>query len=140
MHLREPRKDRAGQRHGDLARHHFRYLKPDEKDARAALPDATHVAVFDTAFHLRMPRRAKHYAIDLDLAERLGIRRYGFHGTSHAYVASQAARFLDREEYHEDALELMQEVMDVADENYSEYGRYRRFFRQLSEAEPGSGG
>ena len=65
--------------------------------AREALPDAVHVAVFDTAFHLRMPRRAKHYAIDLELAERLGIRRYGFHGTSHAYVAAQAANFLERE-------------------------------------------
>ena len=64
--------------------------------ARVALPDATHVAVFDTAFHLRMPRRAKHYAIDLDLAERLGIRRYGFHGTSHAYVAARAAEHLGR--------------------------------------------
>ncbi|MEM8931492.1 MAG: acetate/propionate family kinase [Acidobacteriota bacterium] len=64
--------------------------------ARAALPDATHVAVFDTAFHLRMPRRAKHYAIDLEVADRLGIRRYGFHGTSHAYVAARAAEHLGR--------------------------------------------
>ena len=65
--------------------------------ARAALPDLPHVAVFDTAFHLRMPRRARTYALDLDLAERLGIRRYGFHGPSHAYVAAQAAEFLGRD-------------------------------------------
>lgn len=62
--------------------------------AREALPALPHVAVFDTAFHLRMPRRAKHYAIDLELANRLGIRRYGFHGPSHAYVAGLAADFL----------------------------------------------
>lgn len=68
--------------------------------ARAALPDLPHVAVFDTAFHLRMPRRARTYALDLGLAERLGIRRYGFHGTSHAYVASKAAEYL-RQDIHD---------------------------------------
>ncbi|MCA9604554.1 MAG: acetate/propionate family kinase, partial [Myxococcales bacterium] len=62
--------------------------------ARAALPDVPHVAVFDTAFHARMPRRARTYAIDPALAEAHGIRRYGFHGTSHEYVAREAARFL----------------------------------------------
>ncbi|MEM8964157.1 MAG: acetate/propionate family kinase [Acidobacteriota bacterium] len=65
--------------------------------ARAVLPDVAHVAVFDTAFHLRMPRRAKHYAIDFELAESLGIRRYGFHGPSHAYVAHKAAHYLERD-------------------------------------------
>ena len=62
--------------------------------ARQAFPDVPHVAVFDTAFHSRMPRRARHYALDVDLAKRLGIRRYGFHGPSHAYVARRAADFL----------------------------------------------
>lgn len=61
---------------------------------RQMLPDAPQVAVFDTAFHVRMPRRAKTYAIDPELAAAHGIRRYGFHGTSHAYVAEQAAEFL----------------------------------------------
>ena len=65
--------------------------------AREQLPSVPHVAVFDTAFHLRMPRRAKHYAIDLELADRLGIRRYGFHGPSHAYVAGLAADYLERD-------------------------------------------
>lgn len=65
--------------------------------ARAAWPDLPHVAVFDTAFHARMPRRAKNYALDLELASRLGIRRYGFHGPSHAYVAALAAHHLDRD-------------------------------------------
>lgn len=67
------------------------------RTARTALPDLPHVAVFDTAFHVRMPRRARTYALDLELAERLGIRRYGFHGPSHAYVASLAARFLEQD-------------------------------------------
>lgn len=64
--------------------------------ARKALPDVPHVAVFDTAFHSRLPRRARTYAIDAALAERHGIRRYGFHGTSHAYVAGKAAEHLGR--------------------------------------------
>lgn len=64
--------------------------------ARRVLPAAPHVAVFDTAFHARLPRRARTYAIDQALAEREGIRRYGFHGTSHEYVANLAARDLGR--------------------------------------------
>ncbi len=64
--------------------------------AREMLGDRLHVAVFDTAFHARMPRRARTYAIDPTLASEHGIRRYGFHGTSHAYVAQRAAEFLDR--------------------------------------------
>ncbi|MCA9489009.1 MAG: acetate/propionate family kinase, partial [Myxococcales bacterium] len=64
--------------------------------AREALPDVPHVAVFDTAFHVRMPRRARTYAIDLEVSERLGLRRFGFHGTSHRYVSAQAATFLGR--------------------------------------------
>ena len=65
--------------------------------AMAALPELTHVAVFDTAFHATLPSRARAYAIDQELAERLGIRRYGFHGSSHEYVAQRAASFLDSE-------------------------------------------
>ncbi len=64
--------------------------------ARAALPNVPHVAVFDTAFHVRMPRRARTYAIDHDLAEQKGLRRFGFHGTSHRFVAELAARHLER--------------------------------------------
>ncbi len=65
--------------------------------ARETLPDVPHVAVFDTAFHARMPRRAKTYAIDTEVAAERGLRRYGFHGTSHAYVAQLAAGHLGRE-------------------------------------------
>lgn len=64
--------------------------------ARRALPGVPHVAVFDTAFHVRLPRRARTYAIDQELAEREGLRRYGFHGTSHAYVAGLAAKEMGR--------------------------------------------
>ena len=64
--------------------------------ARAALGTIPHVAVFDTAFHARLPRRARTYAIDQQVAEREGIRRYGFHGTSHEYVAGVAAKAIGR--------------------------------------------
>jgi len=62
--------------------------------ARARLPSIPHVAVFDTSFHSTLPRRAREYALPRALATRLGLRRYGFHGTSHAYVAGAAAHFL----------------------------------------------
>lgn len=62
--------------------------------ARALLPDLPHVAVFDTAFHHTLPRRAKTYAIDQTVAQAHGLRRFGFHGTSHAFVAQRAADYL----------------------------------------------
>ncbi|MFI6270366.1 acetate/propionate family kinase [Micromonospora zamorensis] len=64
--------------------------------ARAALPDIPQVAVFDTAFHHTLPEAAATYAIDREVAERYGIRRYGFHGTSHAYVSRRTAQLLGR--------------------------------------------
>ena len=65
--------------------------------ARALLPDVPHVAVFDTAFHATLPRRAKAYALPKDLVEKHGIRRYGFHGTSHAWVSRQVAEHLEQD-------------------------------------------
>src|SRR5690606_274024 len=62
--------------------------------ARAAFPQVPHVAVFDTAFHQTMPPEAYTYAIDTEVAAAHGIRRYGFHGTSHQVVAQRAADFL----------------------------------------------
>jgi acetate kinase len=62
--------------------------------AMAAHPDVPHVAVFDTAFHRTLPRRARTYALPQDLIERYSLRRYGFHGPSHAFVAQQAADHL----------------------------------------------
>jgi acetate kinase len=64
--------------------------------ARTLLPGVPQVAVFDTAFHQTMPPSASTYAIEADLARRLGIRRYGFHGTSHAYVSRRTAALLGR--------------------------------------------
>jgi acetate kinase len=64
--------------------------------ARRLYPDVAQVAVFDTAFHATLPARAARYALPRELADRYGIRRYGFHGTSHAYVARRAAEHLDR--------------------------------------------
>ena len=64
--------------------------------ARALLPGVPHVAVFDTAFHATLPPAAATYAIDRGLAERLDIRRYGFHGTSHRFVSERTAVLLGR--------------------------------------------
>lgn len=63
---------------------------------RALLPGTPQVAVFDTAFHRTLPPAAATYAIDADIAHRYGIHRYGFHGTSHAYVARRTAALLGR--------------------------------------------
>jgi acetate kinase len=63
---------------------------------RTARPDLPQVAIFDTAFHATLPAAAYTYAIDSDLAARYGIRRYGFHGTSHAYVSRRTAYLVGR--------------------------------------------
>ncbi|GGM08641.1 acetate/propionate family kinase [Dactylosporangium sucinum] len=76
--------------------------------ARAALPDVPHVAVFDTAFHATLPPAAATYALDRELAARHGIRRYGFHGTSCAFVAGRTADLLGR-----DVTELNQIVLHL---------------------------
>ena len=61
------------------------------------LPGVPMAAVFDTAFHFTLRKRAFLYAIPYELYEKDGIRRYGFHGTSHRYVSLEAERILDRE-------------------------------------------
>ncbi|WP_061963660.1 acetate/propionate family kinase [Demequina aurantiaca] len=66
--------------------------------ARAAFPTLPHVAVFDTAFHSTIPEAAYTYAIDRNVAREHGVRRYGFHGTSHAYVSRETARLMGRSE------------------------------------------
>lgn len=65
--------------------------------ARHAFPDVPHVVVFDTSFHTTLPPEAHTYAIDRNLAKRHAIRRYGAHGTSHAYVSRRAAALLGRD-------------------------------------------
>ncbi|MEU9608780.1 acetate kinase [Streptomyces sp. NPDC048057] len=67
------------------------------RTARALRPDLPQVAVFDTAFHTTMPESAARYAIDVETADAHRIRRYGFHGTSHAYVSRETAKLLGKE-------------------------------------------
>ena len=66
------------------------------KAAQGLLPDVPHVAVFDTAFHQTMEPSAYTYALPREWYEKYGVRRYGFHGTSHLYVAHRAAKLLGR--------------------------------------------
>ncbi|MBS6643048.1 MAG: acetate kinase [Clostridiaceae bacterium] len=58
-----------------------------------AMPGTPNVAVFDTAFGMAMPEKAYMYAIPHEYYEKYGIRRYGFHGTSHSFVSKEAIRF-----------------------------------------------
>jgi len=67
--------------------------------ARALFPHAVQAASFDTAFHTTIPQVAYLYAIPLEYYEKHRIRRYGFHGTSHRYVARRAAELLGRDRY-----------------------------------------
>ena len=62
---------------------------------QAVMPNTPQVAVFDTAFHSTMPPKAYMYAIPYEYYEKYGVRRYGFHGTSHKYVAHKAAEYLE---------------------------------------------
>lgn len=66
------------------------------RTAMALRPDLPQVAVFDTAFHTTMPESAARYAIDVATADAYRIRRYGFHGTSHAYVSRATAKLLGK--------------------------------------------
>ena len=64
---------------------------------RAAFPGVPEVACFDTAFHARIPAAAVTYALPKEWIERFGLRRYGFHGLSHAYASRRAAELLGRD-------------------------------------------
>ncbi len=64
--------------------------------AQALLPQVPHVAIFDTAFHQTMPEYAYLYPLPYDWYENFGVRRYGFHGTSHLYVSKRAAVLLGK--------------------------------------------
>lgn len=66
------------------------------EQARRRWPDVPHVAVFDTAFHRSLPPAAYRYAVPAAWYDELGVRRYGFHGTSHQYVARRAAELLGK--------------------------------------------
>jgi acetate kinase len=66
------------------------------REMRRLFPAVPHVAVFDTAFHHTLPPHAFLYALPHELYAKKGVRRYGFHGTSHNYVSLRAAQFLKR--------------------------------------------
>ena len=80
----------------DLAPLHNPHNIKGIQAAQRLLPDVPQVGVFDTAFHQTMPRRAYMYALPYSLYRRYRIRRYGFHGTSHRYVANKAAALLQK--------------------------------------------
>lgn len=80
----------------DLAPLHLPAALAGIAAAREVLPRVPAVACLDTAFHSRMPAAASTYAIPDDLRVRYGIRRYGFHGFSHAYASRRAAEMLGR--------------------------------------------
>lgn len=65
--------------------------------AEKLLPNVPQVAVFDTAFHQTIPAKAYMYSLPYEYYEKYGIRRYGFHGTSHKYVAQKAAEMMGRD-------------------------------------------
>ena len=66
---------------------------------QAVMPNTPQVAVFDTAFHMTMPPKAYRYAIPTEYYENDDIRRYGFHGTSHKYIARRAAELYGSKEF-----------------------------------------
>ncbi|KNY25117.1 acetate/propionate family kinase [Pseudobacteroides cellulosolvens] len=63
---------------------------------KEVMPNTPMVAVFDTAFHQTMPKHAYLYALPYEIYEKYGVRKYGFHGTSHKYVANRAAEILGK--------------------------------------------
>ena len=65
--------------------------------AQKVFPNQPQVAVFDTAFHQTLPKYAYLYAVPYEWYENLGVRRYGFHGTSHRYVAGETARRMGKD-------------------------------------------
>jgi acetate kinase len=64
--------------------------------AQAVLPDVPHIAIFDTAFHQTMPEMSYTYPVPYEWYEKHGVRRYGFHGTSHLYVSKRASVLLGK--------------------------------------------
>jgi acetate kinase len=91
-----PEVEAAIEEHAPLAPLHNPANLMGIRVARQALPAVPQVAVFDTAFHQTMPARAYLYALPMDLYEEQRVRRYGFHGTSHRFVAERAASLLER--------------------------------------------
>ncbi|MBN1854162.1 MAG: acetate kinase [Pirellulales bacterium] len=87
------------ERYADLAPLHNPANLSGIRAAQNALPDIPQVACFDTAFHTTIPKVAYMYALPYELYEQYGIRRYGFHGTSHRWVARRSAKLFGRHKY-----------------------------------------
>ncbi|HTK45485.1 MAG TPA: acetate/propionate family kinase [Patescibacteria group bacterium] len=83
---------------GELAPLHQPAAVAALRAARTALPAVPHVACFDTAFHARLPPAAATYALPAAWRGRFGLRRFGFHGLSHAHASRRAAELLGRAE------------------------------------------
>ena len=66
------------------------------KACQKIMPGVPMVGVFDTAFHQTMPKEAYMYAVPYKYYEKYGVRRYGFHGTSHSFVSKRAAEILGK--------------------------------------------
>ncbi|HAK95205.1 MAG TPA: acetate kinase [Planctomycetes bacterium] len=92
------------ERFADLAPLHNPPNLAGIRAARRELPDVPQIACFDTAFHATIPEVAYLYALPYALYEQYRIRRYGFHGTSHRYVARRAAALLGRDKYDINAI------------------------------------
>lgn len=67
------------------------------ESAQQAFPDLPHVAAFDTAFFQTLPKHAYLYALPYSLYENYGVRRYGFHGSSHQFVSQEAAKLVGKD-------------------------------------------
>jgi len=78
----------------DLAPLHHPAHLSGIKMAKEVFDGLPNIAVFDTAFHQTLPKRAQYYSINKKMADKYAIRRYGFHGTSHKYVAERASNYL----------------------------------------------
>ncbi len=85
------------QRCADLAPLHNPANLTGIQAALHALPDVPHVACFDTAFHASIPQVAYLYALPYHIYQQYGVRRYGFHGSSHRFVAARTAQLLGQE-------------------------------------------
>ncbi|HOQ05783.1 MAG TPA: acetate kinase [Anaerohalosphaeraceae bacterium] len=87
------------ERFADLAPLHNPPNLTGIRAAQKALPNAVQVACFDTAFHATIPQTAYLYGLPYEIYEKYRVRRYGFHGTSHRYVARRAAELMGRDKY-----------------------------------------
>lgn len=92
------------ERFAELAPLHNPHNLVGIRAAMRKLPGTVQVACFDTAFHTSIPNVAFLYALPYELYERHRVRRYGFHGTSHRYVARRAAAMLGRDKYDLNAI------------------------------------